>query len=323
MFQNKKVLITGGAGTCGQEITRQLLKLGVEEIVIFSRDEASQVAMKQKFCDDRLRFVIGDIRDRDAIMEACYHVNIVFHTAALKHSDKCEIQPREAVKTNIYGVQNVIEACLLNNIEKCVNISTDKVCNSNCTYGKTKAVAESLFTEANNQSVDTDFISVRSGNILGSAGSVVPIWINQIKQTNSINITGDMMKRFFITVHDAVKYTFEAMRESVRGEVFIFRMPAFYILDLGKAVIEKYGNKHTIINNIGKQPGERNNEWLITNEEAERAVIKKHYFVLYPIIPIMAMTPPEINNPTKAYSLQDSDYGDITLLHKMLSQAGY
>jgi len=326
MFTKKNVLISGGTGTWGQEFTRQLLTKNVDKIVIFSRNESSQVLMKQKFNDERLHFVIGDIRDAKAIDEACQGIDYVFHTAALKHVLKCEQQPREAVKTNITGVQNVIDACIKNNVMMAVNISTDKVCDANCFYGKTKAVGEGLFTEANNISEHTSFISVRSGNIFGSTGSVIPLWIKQIADNNRINLTDPKMKRFFILVEDAVKFTLEAIDIAERGEVFVFRMPAFYVSDLAEAIIEKYGDEKTIINNIGLMPGERIIEWLITNEEALRSVCHDHFYIIYPLIKIKNTEYPVIKGKykiQKGYCMLDSEEHNKDLLRELLIKAGY
>ena len=321
---DKRILITGGTGTWGQEFAKQLLKTEPKEIVIFSRNEAAQVAMKHRFGDNRLKFVIGDIRDSQAIMDAMENIDIVFHTAALKHVTKAEQQPREAVKSNIDGAINVIEACLQNMVDICVNISTDKVCDANCFYGKTKAVAEGLFTEANNRTEHTDFFSVRSGNILGSAGSVIPIWIQQIQTVNTIKLTDPGMKRFFITVHDAVRLTLKAIDISDRGEVFVFKMPAFFVSDLAKIVIQYYGNEQTVIDNIGLMPGERLIEWLITNEEAIRSVSVPDYYIIYPLIHIRATKPKaDLGRIDKGYCMNDYDNSDIELLRKMFKQTGY
>jgi FlaA1/EpsC-like NDP-sugar epimerase len=334
MFAQKTILITGGTGTWGQEFARQLLEKDVNKIVIFSRNESSQVLMKQKFNDSRLHFVIGDIRDAKAINEACQGIDYVFHTAALKHVLKCEEQPREAVKTNITGVQNVIEACINNYVTMAVNISTDKVCDANCFYGKTKAVGEGLFTEANNIALETKFatpfetkfISVRSGNILGSTGSVIPLWIKQIAENNRINLTDPKMKRFFILVEDAVKITLEAMNIADRGEVFVFRMPAFYVSDLAEVIIEKYGDEKTVINNIGLMPGERIIEWLITNEEALRSICHDHFYIIYPLIKIKNTEYPVIKGNykiQKGYCMLDSEDHNKELLRELLTKAGY
>jgi UDP-N-acetylglucosamine 4,6-dehydratase/5-epimerase len=323
MFLNKKITITGGTGFWGQEFARQLLEKGAEKVVVFSRNECAQVLMKRQFHNSKLKFILGDIRDAKAINEACEGIDYVIHTAALKHGNKCEEQPREAVKTNIVGTQNVIDACIANHVAMCVNISSDKACEPVCFYGKTKAIVEGLITEANNQTLDTDFISIRSGNILGSSASVVPIWIEQIKRANSINLTGDLMRRFFITAKDAVKYTFEAMQMADRGEIFALRMPAFYITDLAKMLVSLYGNNKTVINKTGACSWERNIEWLVTSEETRRSEKRKHFYIIYPTIQIRTSSYPVIVDPPKTVCMQDAPDEDPAKLRKMLIKAGF
>jgi FlaA1/EpsC-like NDP-sugar epimerase len=324
MFKDSRILITGGTGTWGQEFTRQLLKRNIKEIVIFSRNESAQVLMKHKFNDPRLSFIIGDIRDAKAIYEACEDIDFVFHTAALKHVIKCEEQPREAVKTNIYGTQNVIEACIENQVRVCVNISTDKVCYPTCFYGKSKAVAEGLITEANNLSDLTDFLSIRSGNIFGSSGSVVPLWIEQIREKNFISVTGSKMRRFFITVSDAVKATFMAMEMSDRGEVFVPKMDSFYISDLAAVLVESYGNDKTEIRTADAFPYERNTEWLITPEESQRAISNKYFYVIYPLINIKTTDYPPIKEKIQnGFTMTDAVEPDLDKLRRLIKKAGY
>ena len=325
MFKGKSVLITGGQGTWGQEITRQLLKKGVHKVVIFSRGEASQVAMKQSFRDKRIKFVIGDTRDARAIMGACRGINYVFHTAALKHVSKCEMQPQEAVKTNIDGVRNVIEACIKNSVDICVNISTDKVCRSTCTYGHTKAIAEALFTEANNQTMHTDFFSVRCGNIFASAGSVIPIWKSMIKDCNILSVTDPDMTRFFVTIKDAVKLTLKAFENSDRGEVFVPVLKAWSISELCDTMIKRQGNNKTQINVIGALPGERTVEWLFTQEESQRLTRTKDFFIIYPTIDIDSSQypPPETILKYSHGYCSVENMGTLKQLENMFHSAGY
>jgi UDP-N-acetylglucosamine 4,6-dehydratase/5-epimerase len=325
MINGKTVLITGTTGTWGQELTRQLLCKGAEKIVIFSRGEAAQVTMKQKFNDRRLRFILGDVRDHGAIMEACRGINYVFHTCALKHVTKCEQQPREAIKTNIDGTQNVIDACIKNNVDVCVYVSTDKVCQSTCVYGHTKSIAESLISEANNLTLHTDFFSVRSGNIFASSGSVIPIWKKMIKDKNILSITDPDMTRFFITIKDAVKLTLKAMKYSDRGEVFVLRAPAFSLNDIAKIMVKRHGNKLTEVKQIGVLPGERLVEWLFTQEESFRLTKTRDFFIIYPSIEIQTAIYPEAQSILKyshGYRSVDN-LGNIKKLTKMFKECGY
>ncbi len=285
IFKGSTCLITG-PGSWGSEITRQLLLKDPEQVIIFSRNESAQVAVRNQFKDGRLRFVIGDIRDAWSIMEACRGVHFVFHTSALKHIAVCENQPNEAVMTNVIGIKNVIDACIRNDVQICVNISSDKVCHPVSTYGQTKAIAEALITEANNRTVETDFFSLRSGNIIGSSGSVIPLWISQIKRGNEITVNGNNMSRYFITVEDAVKSIFDAMRISDRGEVFVPKMDCYLISDLAKVIIQLYGNEKTKIRITEQSPFERSAELLITPEEICRTAFTKKFYIIYPVIPI-------------------------------------
>jgi FlaA1/EpsC-like NDP-sugar epimerase len=325
-MRNKRILITGGSGSWGQELTRQILSKDPEQIVIFSRNEAMQVAMKIKFNDSRIKFVIGDIREPKAIMEACEGINYVINCSALKHIDVCEKQPREAVKTNIYGVQNVIDACIANCVEVCIHISSDKACNPNLIYGQTKAISERLIIEANNQTLNTDFFCVRSGNILGSAGSVITIWIKQIAEQNCIYLTNPLMTRFFITVQDAVSLTLKAMNKSDRGEVFVFRMPSFYVQSLSELIVDYYGDSKTKIKKLDPRPGESVNELLVTEDEAERTLVSKDYFIVYPLIDVKTANYPKITNVTRLkheYSSGDVAVYDKDELLKLVQKAGY
>lgn len=283
-----RMLITG-SGTWSQEIARQLLLQDVKEIVIFSRGEAAQVAMKQKFKNRKLRFVIGDIRDPQAITEACKDIDIVIHTAAMKHINLCELQPEEALKTNITGTQNVINACIANNVNVCINTSTDKCADPTCFYGKTKAIAEGLITAANNRTMHTDFINIRSGNILGSSGSVVPLFIKQITDSNRITVTNPDMTRFFIPISHAIKRLLTVIEEADRGETWVFRMESFSIRQLAEVIIEYYGNKDTVIDVVGTREAEKLHELLITDYEALNSyVYDKNLIMVLPALKIDA-----------------------------------
>ncbi|MDB4840787.1 polysaccharide biosynthesis protein, partial [Nitrosopumilus sp.] len=190
MFEGKKILITGGTGSLGQALTKRLLETDVEIIRILSRNERNQIEMESKFKNEKLRFLLGDIRDLDRFTRAVEDIDIVFHAAALKHVPKIEYNPFEGIKTNVNGSQNVIDACLKENLEKAVAVSTDKAASPLNVYGATKALMEKLFVAANTFSKPgkqkTKFITVRYGNVLGSSGSVVPIFIDQIKNKKKI-----------------------------------------------------------------------------------------------------------------------------------------
>jgi FlaA1/EpsC-like NDP-sugar epimerase len=281
MFDNKKILITGGTGSWGTTLVRLLLeKYNPREIIIFSRSELKHVIMARSFNDTRIKFIIGDIRDREAITRAMRGVDIVYHLAAMKHLPVCEVNPLEAVKTNIDGTANIIEACIANNVEYCIDVSTDKAAEPSNLYGMTKAVGEKLIIQANDIS-DTKFICVRGGNVLGSSGSVVPFFIEQIKNGGPITITDVNMTRFFLTLEEAILLLFEATVNSIGGETFVMRMPACNILNLAEVIMDHYGKVDTIITGI--RPGEKLDEVLVTKHEALLTRCwGEHYFVILP-----------------------------------------
>ena len=269
MFKGKKILITGGTGSLGKALTRRLLDLKVDAIRIFSRNENKQVLMKSKFNDDRLRFLIGDVRDLPRLSRALEDVDIVFHAAALKHVPVIEYNPFEAIKTNVMGSQNVIDASLQQNVAICVAIGTDKAVSPLNTYGATKLLMEKLFTNANYYSNPkrhrTKFIGLRYGNVLGSSGSVVPIFVKQIMAKEKITITDPNMTRFSITMNDALDFILDATSVGKGSEVFVPKLKAYSIMDLKEALFELLGN--TGIKNVGIRPGEKVHEMLINSDE--------------------------------------------------------
>lgn len=285
MFTDKRILITGGTGSWGNELTKQLLAKNAKEIVIFSRGEFAQVLMERKFNDNRLRFVIGDVRDFDALNRVCNGINYVFHLAALKHVPVCEYQPQEAIKTNINGTINLVNAAILNKVEKVIDVSTDKAVDPINLYGMTKAVGEKLIINANLENSNTKFVCIRGGNVLGSNGSVVQHFINNIKESNNINITDIGMTRFFLTIPEAISLLFIAAEGSIGGETFVMNMPACYIVDIAKELIKEYGNETTTITEIGIRPGEKLHEVLISkNEICNTYAYSDMYYMILPDI---------------------------------------
>ena len=289
MFKNKIVLVTGGSGSWGNELTKQLLEekplyYVPKKIIIFSRGEISQVAMQRKFKDNRIEFVIGDVRDKEAVDRVFRQgVDYVFHLAALKHVPICENQPEEAIKTNIEGTINVIQAAIKYKVKKLIDVSTDKAVDPVNVYGMTKGVGERLVIQANCQTRDTDFICIRGGNVLGTNGSLVPHLINQIQTVNKITITDIDMTRFFLTLQKAIGLLFFATEEGQGGEIYVMNMPSFHIMDLAKILIEFYGNKLTKIDIIGKREGEKLHEVLISKHEVFRTkYVNANYHVIYP-----------------------------------------
>jgi len=288
-YKGKRVLITGGTGSWGHELTQQLLDRGVEEIRLFSRNELSQVLTARKFQDTVVKCIIGDVRDSEAVSRAACGVDYIFHLAALKHVPLCESYPYEAIQTNINGSKNVIEAALKQQVPNVVFVSTDKAVAPYNLYGMTKGVAEKLFSHANSLG-DTTFVCIRGGNVLGSNGSVVPSWINQIQQSNSITITDPEMTRFYLTLSQAISLIFVAIEGAAGGELFVMKMPACRLCDLGEVLVEKYGNKDTKIKIVGARPGEKIHECLISTEESINShQLSEDYYVVLPLQPDPAL----------------------------------
>ena len=281
MFDGKKVLITGGTGSLGTALTKKLLKTNVDTIRIFSRDEWKQVQMQSEINDDRLRYFIGDVRDKERLSRALEDVDIVIHAAALKQMPVAEYNPFEAVKTNIFGTQNLIEACLDNNIESVLAIGTDKAVSPVNTYGATKLVMERLFVSANFYKGNhrTKFLCVRYGNVLGSRGSIVPIFVNQIKSGKKVTITDPSMTRFTITMDEALELIFRALKNGNGGEVFVPKLNAYRVGDIKDAILDLLNSsKETEI--ISIRPGEKIHESLINNDELRNTFEKNEDYII-------------------------------------------
>ena len=283
MFEGKKILITGGSGYLGRALSRRLLKENAHSIRIFSRNESKQIDMQNEFEDNpKLRFFIGDIRDRERLFRAMEGVNVVFHTAALKHVPVVEYNPFEAIQTNVIGSQNVIDASHHENIEYCVAIGTDKAVSPVNVYGATKLLMEKLFVSANNYADPikyyTKFVAIRYGNVLGSSGSVLPRFIQQIKNNQKITITDPKMTRFTITIDDALDFILNSVSESQGSETFIPKLKAYNIMDLKDAIISILGDSPFEIINI--RPGEKMNETLINKTEMDYTIENEKKFIL-------------------------------------------
>ena len=269
IFAGKKILITGGTGSLGQALTKRLLEMGANTIRIFSRNESKQIEMEDNITDDRLRFFIGDVRDFHRLSKAVEGADFVFHTAALKHVPKIEYNPFEAIKTNVVGTQNVIEASLGANVDKAVCVSTDKAVSPLNTYGATKLLAEKLFVSANNyldkKKYRTKFFAVRYGNVLGSSGSVIPKFIEQIKANKQVTITDPKMTRFSITMNEALDLILNAIPSAKGSEIFIPKLRAYNIVDVKNALTELISDTGEKITGI--RTGEKLHETLINEDE--------------------------------------------------------
>lgn len=278
-FEDKAILITGGTGSFGQKFTEKLLKeFNPRTVRIFSRGEHKQVEMGRKFDDGRLRFFIGDVRDRNRLYRAMNGVDIVIHAAALKHVPVCEYNPIEAVRTNISGAENIIDAAIDNSVEKVIALSTDKAVQPVNLYGSTKLVAEKLFIQANSYvgTRKTRFSCVRYGNVIGSNGSVIPLFKKQ-KEKGELTITDESMTRFWITLEQGVDLVRTCAAHMKGGEIFVPKIPSMRVVDLADVIAPKAKKKI-----IGIRPGEKIDEILITKEEAKHTKEFEDYYIIEP-----------------------------------------
>jgi len=283
MLNGKTILITGGTGSFGKKFLEMILdRYNPHRIIIYSRDEYKQSVMKaeyeRKYDMSKVRFFIGDVRDKDRLYRAFDHVDYVIHAAAMKQVPTCEYNPFEAIKTNIYGGQNVIDAAIDRGVKKVVALSTDKAVNPINLYGGTKLVSDKLFVAANAYSKisKTNFSVVRYGNVAGSRGSIIPIFKNLIeKGEKELPITDPRMTRFWITLEQGVELVFKALEESYGGETYISKIPSFRITDLAEAMLS--GAK---VKEIGIREGEKLHEVMITKDDSMRTYeYEKHYII--------------------------------------------
>lgn len=287
MYKDKTLLVTGGTGSWGHELTKKLLQYQPKEIRIFSRNEFSQVMMQRKFKGySCLKFVIGDVRDFESVSEACRNVHCVFHLAALKHVPICEDYPQEALKTNVMGTENIIRASILQQVEKVIDVSTDKAVDPINFYGMTKAIGEKLMIRANQLGSSTRFVCIRGGNVLGTNGSVVPLFKKQILQGEKITLTQKEMTRFFLTVSEAIDLLLQASHTAIGGETFVMKMNACRITDLAEVLGKRLLNKTVTFNEIGIRPGEKLHEALVSQYESPYTYkFSDKYYVILPSHP--------------------------------------
>jgi UDP-N-acetylglucosamine 4,6-dehydratase len=279
MFNGKTILVTGGTGSFGRAFVETVLERhDPRRVIILSRDELKQHDLQRDIQDSRLRFFLGDVRDVDRLRRAFDGVDVVVHAAALKQVPACEYNPFEAVKTNIIGSQNVVDAAIDCGVERVLALSTDKAVNPVNLYGATKLCAEKIFVQGNSYAggKNTKFSCVRYGNVVGSRGSVIPIFLEQ-KKTGTVTITDPRMTRFWLTLPQGVDFVLEALRLMHGGEVFIPRIPSMSIVDLAKAVAPGCA-----INETGIRPGEKLHECLISSDEARHTVMLDEMYVIKP-----------------------------------------
>jgi len=282
ILTNKTILITGGTGFLGQALTKEILKYKPKSIRIFSRDEVKHHKFQEKFSHNKkIRSFIGDVRDYPRLLRATRQADIVIHAAALKRLDLLEYNVEESIKTNILGTLNVVAACLENNVENAIMISTDKACFPVNTYGACKFVSERIFSESNYSKGDirTIFSTVRYGNVLESTGSVIPFFSEKIVNGNNIPLTDPRMTRFIISPKEATQLVLSAIEYGIGGEVFVPKLPSFKITDLIEILKKKYKKKNKI-KIIGLRPGEKIHELMINSSEVSRTYDYKNLYVI-------------------------------------------
>lgn len=288
LYTDKKILITGGTGTIGRFLTEELLRFNPRVIRIFSRDEYKQFEMQQDLYEHRnIRYLIGDVRDENRLERAMEDIDFVFHLAAMKQVPSCEYNPFEAVQTNVIGTQNVIQAALATGVKKVLFTSTDKAIAPTNTYGATKLTAERLISAAQYQKgpKDTIFSSVRFGNVMGSRGSVIPLFKKQILNNGRVTVTDKNMLRYMMTPSQAIKLMLEANEKAQGGEVFVLKMPVIKLCDLVEILIEEVTKKYNVqehieIKQIGVRPGEKMYEELMTEDELRIALETENMYII-------------------------------------------
>ncbi|MAJ82288.1 MAG: UDP-glucose 4-epimerase [Legionellales bacterium] len=282
MFKNKVLLITGGTGSFGNAVTKRFLSSNISEIRIFSRDEKKQDDMRKKYSSDKLKFYIGDVRDYRSIENAINGVDYIFHSAALKQVPSCEFHPIEAVKTNILGTENVLQASIQNNIKKVVCLSTDKAVYPINAMGISKALMEKVVVAMSRNSEKTVICGTRYGNVMASRGSVIPLFVKQILSNRPITITNPNMTRFLMTLDDAVDLVLFAFKNGTAGDIYVQKSPATTIKILAKALSKLLNKDNHEINIIGTRHGEKKYEVLLSKEEMISAIDLGNYYCVPP-----------------------------------------
>jgi len=279
MFRGKVLLITGGTGSFGNEVLHRFLKTDIAEIRIFSRDEKKQEDMRIILKNNKVKFYIGDVRDYSSVYEATRGVDYIFHAAALKQVPSCEFYPMEAVKTNIIGTENVLKAATANGVKRLVMLSTDKAVYPINAMGISKAMAEKVMIGISRSQSDSDtvFCATRYGNVMGSRGSVIPLFQSQLKAGQSLTITDPNMTRFLMSLQESVDLVLFAFENGAQGDIFVQKAPASTLEDLAKALCEIYDVKSDI-KIIGTRHGEKLYESLISREEMAQAVDMGGYY---------------------------------------------
>ena len=335
-LQGKRILVTGGTGSLGKTLVRRLLQgeMGTpKQITVFSRDEAKQHFMRLEFLhqktatddiiyqnsNDLLNFRIGDVRDYSALLAAMRQADIVFHAAALKQVPSCEYFPFEAVLTNIYGAENIVRAIRENNlaVEKVVGISTDKACKPINVMGMTKALQERILIEANRDCQNTDFLCVRYGNVIASRGSIVPLFVEQVRNRQPLTITLEEMTRFLLSLDKAVDTVLAAIEHGRRGETFVPQVASAKITDIARALM---GENELPLVFTGIRPGEKVHEIMVSEEECFRTAERVGYYVILPVLPELREDKDFTTGLSGEYSSKDGNIS-VADLKKLLAES--
>ncbi|NJR71657.1 MAG: polysaccharide biosynthesis protein, partial [Gammaproteobacteria bacterium] len=282
MFTNKTLLISGGSGSFGNAVLRRFLASDLAEIRILSRDEKKQDDMRKKYASTKLKFYIGDVRDYQSVLNAVRGTDFIFHAAALKQVPSCEFYPLEAVKTNVLGTENVLEAAISNGVSRVVCLSTDKAVYPINAMGISKAMMEKVIVAKSRNAGDTTICTTRYGNVMASRGSVIPLFTNQIRAGQPISITDPNMTRFMMTLDDAVDLVLYAFENGTSGDIFVQKAPAATIETLAKSLTSLLGVENHPINIIGTRHGEKLSEALLSREEMAAAHDLGNYYRVPP-----------------------------------------
>jgi FlaA1/EpsC-like NDP-sugar epimerase len=312
MFENKRILVIGGTGTIGKFLVQNLLQYHPDTVRVYSRDEYKQFVMQQDFSSySNIRYLIGDVRDKERLNRAMNNIDIVFNLAAMKHVPACEYNPIEAVKTNVIGTQNVIECAIMNRVEKVIYTSSDKAVSPTNTMGATKLLAERLMSSADSaKGAEIPVLaSVRFGNVLGSRGSVIPLWKDQIVDNGCVTVTNPNMTRFMMSIQQAIQLLIKAAYIAQGGEVFVLKMPVIRLGDMADVIIKNQcinmnisGDRITM-KNIGLRPGEKMFEELMTAQESITAL---EYDDMFAILPYHKV------DLAETYGAKKAEYGEYS-----------
>jgi FlaA1/EpsC-like NDP-sugar epimerase len=321
-IENKRILVTGGTGSFGHQITSSLMEFNPKEIILFSNDEKQQYDMALEYKDNKiLKFVLGDVRDYIRVLDSTKDVDTVYHAAALKHVPMTEAHPFEAVQTNIIGAYNVKMASIRNNVKKVVAISTDKAVKPVNAMGMTKAIQERIMLSNYVKNNNTKFVCVRYGNVVGSRGSVIPFFWSRIMKELPLPITDSRMTRFMLTLPEAIELVFKATCETADNEIYVKKMPACLVSDLAKVMGKELGGSENYpIEIIGIRPGEKIHETLVSEEEMNRVVETEDNYIIYPY---GKLKEPKFLNKIDEYTSFNTQRIDKAKIKELLSKTGW